>query len=80
MALGMGTDFRFDIFARDRSRPEWRGVENSVQRTRGLRSRVRVSGVGRRVAALRRGSAPRRPSRGSVSPARAALRLSRAHL
>ncbi|HBU63643.1 MAG: hypothetical protein CMH91_07505 [Oceanicaulis sp.] len=33
MPLGMPSDFRFDIFARDRSGPAWRGVENSVQRT-----------------------------------------------
>jgi hypothetical protein len=29
----MPSDFRFDIFARDRSGPAWRGVENSIQRT-----------------------------------------------
>lgn len=33
MALGLPSDFRFDIFARDRSGPAWRGVETSVQRT-----------------------------------------------
>lgn len=33
MPLGMPSDFRFDIFARDRSGPAWRGVENSIQRT-----------------------------------------------
>ncbi|WP_430430190.1 hypothetical protein [Oceanicaulis sp.] len=33
MPLGMPSDFRFDIHARDRSGPAWRGVENSIQRT-----------------------------------------------
>ncbi len=33
MALGFGSDFRFDIFARDRTGPAWRGVETSMQRT-----------------------------------------------
>lgn len=33
MALGLGSDFRFDIFARDRTGPAWRGVETSMQRT-----------------------------------------------
>ncbi len=33
MALGLGSDFRFDIHARDRTGPAWRGVETSMQRT-----------------------------------------------
>lgn len=45
MALGMGTDFRFDIFARDRTGPAWRGVENSVQRAqRSVQSFMRAAG------------------------------------
>lgn len=45
MALGLGTDFRFDIFARDRSSPAWRGVENSVQRAqRSVQAFMRAAG------------------------------------
>lgn len=32
MSLGLPQDFRFDIFARDRSGPAWRGVESNMQR------------------------------------------------
>ncbi|MFW6299495.1 MAG: hypothetical protein ACOC20_01070, partial [Oceanicaulis sp.] len=45
MALGLGTDFRFDIFARDRSQPAWRGVESSIQRAqRGVEGFLRAAG------------------------------------
>lgn len=33
MAFGLGSDFRFDIHARDRSGPAWRGVQSNMQRT-----------------------------------------------
>lgn len=44
MALGL-PQMRFDIFARDRSGPAWRGVENSIQRTqRSLAGFMRLAG------------------------------------
>ncbi len=45
MALGLPANLRFDITARDRSGPAWRGVENSIQRTqRSLGAFIRAAG------------------------------------
>lgn len=47
MALGLPSDFRFDITARDRTGAAWRGVESSVQRTQRA-----VMGFGRMLGPL----------------------------
>tara|TARA_R110002073_G_scaffold120601_1_gene262640 strand:- start:16374 stop:18188 length:1815 start_codon:yes stop_codon:yes gene_type:complete len=47
MALGLPSNFRFDITARDRSGAAWRGVESSVQRTQRA-----VMGFGRMIGPL----------------------------